>query len=132
MNSDATIERWKLQGKDVPILPIQELANLPGPEEYDAGIYFLWLDGGLIYIGRSTHLCERLYFFRTAARRNPRFDVGTAQQKVVSFDKMTCLVLQTGFETPPWLRPVLQRYERAYIAHYLPAMNEDFQPEGLT
>lgn len=132
MTTEATIERWKLQGKDVPILPLEKLAELPGPEEYEGGIYFLWQGGTLLYIGRSTNLCERFYFFKTAAKRNPQFDISVALQKIVHFDKMTCLVLQTGIEIEPWLRPMLQRYERAYIAHYLPGMNEDFQAEGLT
>jgi hypothetical protein len=47
--------------------------------------------------------------------------------KVVPWDKVTCIVLETGRFCSPRLPGLLTEYERAYIAAYQPAFNEDLQ-----
>ena len=123
------VEQTKQRYAHIPILSIEELAKLPAPQEYDAGVYFLWKDGGLIYIGKSKHICERLYIQGCMNRCGTLYH-GT-RYKSIPWDAVTCIVLQTGWECPPWLSGRLTEYERAYIAAYEPLLNEDFR-DGFT
>ena len=111
------------------VLSLEEMLQLPEPQEYDAGIYFLWKDGALTYIGKSKHICERLYH-QTCMNRNLPLYTGR-RAKLVPFDKVTCLVLETGPFCSPRLGAQLLHHERAYIAAYQPAFNQDNQ-NGFT
>lgn len=113
----------------IPIKSLEELRALPGPQEYDSGVYFLWADNALIYIGRSRNLCQRMFYQKTLNRHAP-FQI-SIKAKPIYFDAMTCLVLESGTECSPHLDINLRDYERAYIAAYEPAHNQDYQ-DGVT
>jgi hypothetical protein len=114
---------WATACSDVQVLSLEEMRELPEPQEYDAGIYFLWKGDALTYIGKSKHICERLYF-QSCMNRNLPFYTGH-RAKLVPFDKVTCLVLETGITCSPGLGGKLMHYERAYIAAYQPGFNQD-------
>jgi hypothetical protein len=105
------------------ILSLEELRALPGPVEYDSGIYFLWKGQDLLYIGRSRNLCSREYYQATVNRYYPFHHSQTA--KYIPADRMTCLVLENGIECSRELDSNLSTYERAYIAAYEPPYNYD-------
>lgn len=109
----------------IPILSIDEMRELPEPQEFDAGVYFLWFKEGLTYIGKSKHICERIYI-QACMNKNGHNYLGTRMTQI-PFDKITCLVLQNGPTCPAGLDGLLTSHERAYIAAYLPAFNQDFQ-----
>lgn len=113
-------EKAREQFAHIPILPLEELSKLPQAEEYDAGIYFLWDGPALVYIGKSTHICERMM---RQQRINQNHVFYTGRHRVIPHDRHTALVLEKGMFISPELRPKLMVYERAYIAHYLPAFN---------
>jgi hypothetical protein len=123
------MNRWAAECAHIPVLSIEEMLALPEPQEYDAGVYFLWKDGGLTYIGKSKHICERLYH-QSCMNRNLPLYVGK-RAKLVPFDKVTALVLETGQFCSPRLGALLMQHERAYIAAYQPAFNQDTQ-NGFT
>lgn len=103
---------------DVEILPLEALRALPKCGELTGGIYFLWLEGDLKYIGKSRDLDNRLSFHE----RNP----------TIPFDEHTALVIDRGqlIEDPIGLSAQLKRLERAYIAHYEPPYNHLYANVG--
>lgn len=107
----------------IPILGLADLRALPEAKDYESGIYFLWAGDTLLYIGKSRNLSTRAYEQRTLRRYAP-FQAGD-RAKPIPFDRMTCLVLETGVECSPELDFNLRAYERAYIAAYEPPYNED-------
>lgn len=123
------VERAKVKYAHIPILSIEEMLVLPEPQEFDAGVYFCWLKGGLTYIGKSKHICERLYI-QDCMNKNGHNYSGI-RAKPVEWDRVTCIVLETGFECSPRLPGLLTQYERAYIAAYQPFYNQDYQ-DGFT
>lgn len=123
------IEQTKAKYAHVPILSLEEMYALPEPEEFDAGVYFCWWQRGLTYIGKSKHICERLYIQDCMNKNGHNY--GGIRAKVVPWDKVTCVVLENGFECSPRLGGLLTAYERAYIATYTPAFNQDYQ-DGFT
>lgn len=112
----------------VPVLSLEELKALPEAEEYDAGIYFLWLNDELQYIGKSDHICERLalqdYANKFAKLRASKWP------KPIPYDRHTALVLDRGMYRKDGLKDQLRDYERAYIANYTPPMNHIGQNPG--
>lgn len=123
------VAKTRAQYAHIPILSIAELSALPGPAEYDSGIYFLWAGDALIYIGKSRNLCNRLYHLLSVNRYAP-FQAGRV--KPIPFERITCLALETGIECSRNLDFNLQSYERAYIAAYEPPYNEDYVRNGFT
>lgn len=122
------VEKMREQYAHIPILPIEELKKLPESQEYDGGIYFLWLNDELQYIGKSSHIGERLAlqdyankFYKLRASKYP---------KPIPYDRHTALVLDTGQIKSEGLAENLKEYERAYIAHYTPPMNSHEQNPG--
>lgn len=108
-----------------PVLSMDELRALPAAEEYDAGVYFLWLNDELQYIGKSHHILERLDWQFTVNRYHP---LHTGRQPHIPFDRHTCIVLEKGFERQPRTVGLLQDYERLYIGSYpTPHNNPEFQ-----
>lgn len=108
-----------------PLLSMDELRGLPEAEEYDAGVYFLWQDDELQYIGRSHHILERLTHQKTVNRYAP-FQNGRAQI-YIPFDRHTCIVLEKGFVRQPRTPAILRDYERLYIGTYpTPYNNPNF------
>jgi excinuclease UvrABC nuclease subunit len=87
----------------IEILPIEQLRALPECGRNDAGVYFLWRDDELLYIGRSKNIHNRLL-------RHPR--------GVIPFTRHT--VLSIDYETLGWR---IGLDEAAYIAHYSPPYN---------
>lgn len=109
-----------------PVLSLDELRQLPEAEEYDGGVYFLWLNDELQYIGKSSHVQERLakqgYVNRYAPFQNGK------SQIPIPFDRHTCIVLEKGFVKQPGTPKLLQDYERLYIGTYpTPYNNPRFQ-----
>lgn len=124
MKSDAAILA-ALQAK-YPVLSLDELRELPEAEEYDGGVYFLWLNDELQYIGKSYHVLERLGYQQSVNRYAP-FQNGVSQI-AIPFDRHTCIVLEKGFVKQPRTAGLLQDYERLYIGTYeTPFNNPTFQ-----
>ena len=106
----------------LPLLSMAELRLLPEAEEYDSGVYFLWLENELPYIGRSHHVLERLTHQRTVNRYAP-FQNGRAQIHI-PFDRHTCIVLEKGFVRQPQTGAKLRDYERLYVGSYPTPYND--------
>lgn len=87
----------------IQILPIEQLRMLPECGRRDAGIYFLWRDDELLYIGRAKNIHNRLL-------RHPK--------GVIPFKRHTFLSID--YEADGWRHGPI---EAAYIAHYSPPFN---------
>jgi hypothetical protein len=120
---------WAQQYSHIRVLSLEELRALPGPAEFDSGIYFLWRTNELVYIGKSRNLCQRAYYQATVNRYAPFHVSRTA--KPIAFDCMTCLVLENDIVCSPDLDAKLAAHERAYLAAYSPLYNCD-QQNGFT
>jgi hypothetical protein len=118
-------EKMKAKYSDIKIIPLDELLKLPGNAgDFHSGIYFLWLKGKLQYIGKSRQICNRMNHHVWAAQYGHS---RSSRTKIIPFDRYTYLQLgndERVFDSRV-LDPMLQRYERAYIAHYLPPFNFD-------
>lgn len=99
----------------IPILSLDKLRKLPECDDFDAGVYFLWLKDDLQYIGKSTQICYRLQLQEQGNRYGGI--------KHIPFDRHTCIVVESGRLRSPGLDDKLQPLERAYIAHYQPPFN---------
>lgn len=119
------IEHWARIYGHIPIRSLLELSELPEPEEFDAGIYFLWRGGELLYIGKSRNILGRLTY-QTLVNKNHMFH-SSPTDKVIPFDRVTCKVLECGQIRCPCLDGNLEAYERAYISFYRPPFNMDTQ-----
>lgn len=113
----------------VEIFPLPVLRLLPGPEEYDSGVYFLWEGDVLLYVGKSRNLCDRALRQHQVNRAFPFQESQTA--KYIPADCMTCLIVESGIECSPRLDGRLRELERAYIAAYEPPYNADWR-NGFT
>ena len=124
---------WSIRTRErlahVEVFPLDVLRILPAAEEFDSGVYFLWAEEALIYVGKSRNLCGREYYQKTVNRYYPFQQSTTA--KYIPADLMTCLIVHSGVECPPRLDGRLQELERAYIAAYEPAYNVDYR-NGFT
>lgn len=114
----------------IPVLSLDQMRALPGPAEFDSGIYFLWAGEHLLYIGKSRNLCTRQYY-QSCLKRYAPFQT-SERAKPIPYDRMTCLVLENGIECSRELDTNLRDYERAYIASYETPYNEDYQQNGFT
>lgn len=114
------VERLKRSSVGVPILPIEELRRLPDAEDYDSGLYFLWIGDELRYVGKSENLKGRKQRRVQMNRVN-----GWIRNRPIQFDRYTCLILHSSpyIENRGEFEGMLKRYERAYIAHYQPPDN---------
>jgi hypothetical protein len=103
----------------IPILPIEELRKLPEPQEFEAGLYFLWEAGELVYIGKAKDLK-----FRTGRQWQilHMHESTGGQEAPRPFDTCTVLVTERGELSRGWdIR--LMEMERAYLGHYEPKYN---------
>lgn len=104
------------------VLSLDELRALPEADEYDAGVYFLWLGDELQYIGKSSHILERLakqgYVNKYAPFQNGK------SQVAIPHDRHTCLVLEKGFVRSERTRGQMQELERLYIGTYPTPYND--------
>ena len=83
------------------LLSLEQLRALP--EKGDGGLYFLWdQDDGLIYIGKSKNLANRL----------------RPGQRKIAYCRHTCLAID--YRTMGWIYGPL---EAKYIAKYSPHYN---------
>lgn len=105
------------------VLSLAEMRALPGPQQFDSGIYFLWDGDQLLYIGKSRDLCGRLYYQHCLKRYAPFQH--SERAKPIPYDRMTCLVLENDPVCSRELDAKLQSYERAYIAAYETPFNVD-------
>ncbi len=113
-------KRTREQFSDVEILPLEKLMVLPEAEEFDAGVYFLWLGSELVYIGKSRNIPDRVLRQQQVNRYWP---LRNSRCKVIEHDRHTALVLEKGQFASLGLDALLWKHERAYIAHYLPPFN---------
>lgn len=117
-------EKMRRESVGVDILPLDALRKLPKATEFDSGIYFLWLDDELRYIGKSEQIKHRLALqLQTNRFHNVRSSYRT---RPIPFDRHTCLVLHNDqfIDNRPELERTLQRFERAYISHFEPPDND--------
>jgi hypothetical protein len=87
----------------IEILALDRLRLLPRCGRSDAGIYFLWRDDELLYIGRSKNIHNRLL-------RHPK--------GAIPYTHHTCLVID--YDSLGWQHSPI---EAAYISHYSPPFN---------
>jgi hypothetical protein len=121
-------ERIKAESSDIPILSLEDLKELPSVStDEDSGIYFLWLNGELQYIGKSRQISYRI---ELQIDVNERLRERAYKMQIIPFDKYTCLILHSGRIAPAGLDEKLKRYECAYIAHCEPPMNTLEQNPG--
>jgi hypothetical protein len=123
-------EQARAECAHIQVLSLDAMRALPGAQEYDSGIYFLWEGERLLYIGKSRNLSVREYY-QSRLRRYAPFQTSD-RAKPVPYDRMTCLVLESGIECSRELDTNLRNYERAYIAAYETPYNEDYQQNGFT
>lgn len=112
----------KRENAHVPVLSLDKLRSLPEAEEFEGGIYFLWLKDQLQYVGKSWHIGERMNHHNWAAVYGHHRSNKT---NMIPHDRHTCIVLDRGRikdRTGP-AGPLMKSYERAYIAHYTPPYN---------
>lgn len=116
------VELMKRQYSDVEIFPLDVIRILPACDDFDAGVYFLWKDHELQYIGKSRQICYRLQLQEQA---NVYGHTRKHAMKMIPFDYHTCIVVESGRIRGDMeaLERKLQRLERAYIAHYQPPFN---------
>ena len=109
-------EKTEQQLGHIPILSLDELFELPQePEEFESGIYFLWRDKSLFYIGKSRNLPERKLRQFHVNRYGALY---TDRHQQLPYNRYTYLSLEKGQFAEPGLDKKLHEYERAYIAHY--------------
>lgn len=109
-----------------PVLSLDEMRTLPEAEEFDAGVYFLWLADQLQYIGQSSHILERLAKQSYVNKYAP-FQNGKSQIEI-PHDRHTCIVLEKGVIRSPQTKGKMQDVERLYIGTYpTPYNNPEFQ-----
>lgn len=99
-----------------PILSLDDLRKLPEAEEYDAGVYFLWHGDQLQYIGKSSHVLNRLVYQQQVNRYAPFQQSRSAV--MIPHDRHTCLVLDKSRYRDPHVDAKLQDVERLYIGTY--------------
>lgn len=111
------------------VLSLDELRSLPPGDDFDGGLYFLWLGDTLQYIGRTDHICIRIARHEWCARYAAYRKDG---KRAVSFDHHTALVLHTGrmIERRTEWKQRLKELERAYIAAYRPPCNRVVGSQG--
>jgi excinuclease UvrABC nuclease subunit len=85
------------------ILDIETLRKLPTADDDTAGVYFLWREDELLYIGCSKNIRRRLV-------RHKR--------DVIPFTRHTCIAID--YQTDGWMNHAL---EQKYIARYSPPHN---------
>lgn len=117
-------DRLKRELADVPILTLDKLRSLPESGSLDGGIYFLWSEDQLQYVGKSRQICNRIAQHEWA-RMYPR-----RRSKAIPFGRHTCIVVESGWLISDGLGEKLSRLERAYIAHYEPPFNHLHQNPG--
>lgn len=122
------VEKMREEYAHIPIIPLEELKKLPAAGPYDSGIYFLWLNDELRYIGKSKNISSRLVL-QDYANKFARLRT-SLYPKPVPYDRHTCLVLDVGPFIRDGLAEDLRAHERAYIAHYTPPMNSHEQNPG--
>jgi len=104
-----------------PVLTLDELRALPEAEEYDGGVYFLWRANDLQYIGRSSHILDRLTWQSTVNRMDTLM---TSRHVAIPFDRHTCIVLERGYLKQPRTELLMKDYERLYIGTYPTPYND--------
>lgn len=99
---------------------------LPEPRPREGGVYFLWLAGELVYVGRSQNVLWRVEIFRSNARYSA-VSFYSAMPRII-WDRIT---LQK-FELPTFeaFHYTTMDYEHAYIATYQPHCNADYEAAG--
>lgn len=114
--------RMRRELAHIPLLSLEELRCLPEAEEFDGGIYFLWLNEELVYIGKSKDISDRIV---RQVQFNRHQGLLAGKSAHIPFDRHTALVLERGpiREHAGRMDGLLQNYERAYIAHYEPRCN---------
>lgn len=120
-------DRMKRELSHVEIFPIEVLRILPACEDFDAGIYFLWKDDALQYIGKSRQICNRLVMHDHA---NATGHLWAKKPNAVPYDCYTCLIVDSGRLHDRNLDNRLKPLERAYIAHYQPPFNSLYENVG--
>ena len=123
---------WSLKMREklghIPILSLEDMRKLPEAQEFDSGIYFLWREGELLYVGKSRDLCDRFARQQRLNRHAP-FQTSRSAKEIPS-DLMTCLVVENGQYCSEGLDYKLRDLERAYIAAYEPPYNHHGQNGG--
>lgn len=100
------------------LLTPDELRELPSGDPPDEpGIYFLWADDALLYIGLSMRLCDRLH-------RHARIRDGFLGGKEIPFTRHTFMEIPLGKFLTDW---PLRKVESAYIRAYLPPFNQQIR-----
>lgn len=105
------------------MLTLEEIRALPEPQPLEGGVYFLWLAGELVYVGRSRNVLWRLEIIRS----NTRYAKVAFYSMPMPFDRVTLLKLDLA---PEVFHYVAKDYEHAYIATLMPEYNADYMAAG--
>jgi hypothetical protein len=104
----------------VTLLTLEELRALPEAHGFDGGIYFLWADDFLQYVGMSSHVRQRMVYHAWAINGAP---IRKNKCYPVRHDRHTCLVLETGRIKEPEALDRFRSLEAEYIKEYMPPYN---------
>jgi hypothetical protein len=99
----------------IKVLSLDEMRLLPPVGPYDAGVYFLWLQDELQYVGKSKQVSERIAQQGRALRHNAL----TLGRRGIPHDRYTALRVEDGRRLEWDLRDL----EQIYIATYEPPFN---------
>ena len=117
---ESWVDHMKRENAAIEVLPMDKLLELPEEAGNAGGIYFLWKNRHLQYIGKSTQIGQRLnshYWAMTFGWAS------SSKRKQIPHDRATCLAVVSGWCRPPNTNDRLRPLERAYIAHYQPPYN---------
>lgn len=109
----------------IPILSLEELRALPDPQPKEGGVYFLWRENALVYVGRARSVLWRSEFFLSQAR----YSRVRYYQQAIQFDRITLLKFDDDLSKEAF-HFATKDYEHAYIAQYLPEYNSDYKAAG--
>lgn len=103
------------------LLTIDQLRALPGPEEFDGGVYFLWDSDELVYIGGAININQRAYY---QANVNRLGKLHQSRNKPIKHDRLTALVMVKGRIKEGFDRGTLDDLEQRYIDTYPTKYND--------
>lgn len=134
LSISAPKKSWRervLQSCDhILVLTLDELRRLPQAKPGQAGVYFLWHEDELQYVGQSIDVSARL----NAHHLNRRYGTGGIRNRAanaIQHNSHTCLVLALDRPTAHLIKPKLREYESLYIATYVPPKNVESRKARL-
>jgi hypothetical protein len=112
------------------LLTMEQIKALPSEaREFDAAVYFLWLDGELQYIGKTRNMTDRINR-HLPFRLHGRLRTQRAPDVDVDFDSYTFLLVANSSWKTAAIDAELTELERLYQAEYPTVANKDLNARG--